>query len=133
MELILEQALFLGSQNQFWMVFKVHVIPNAPFAAPDKAFILKNIDDALWWHPSVCQRGEHPIGIHVLGPAPVNGLTFEVFGENVHGNTETVKGFSVGAGNESPIVSVQLVNLSYKGLDAGVCGGGLVDSLFYSL
>ena len=99
------------------MVLKVHVVPDSPLAAPDEALVLKDVDDGLGWHPSVCQRCQHPVGVYVLCPAPENGLALQVFRQDIHCNTQTMEGLAVCPCNEPPVVGIQLVYFGNEGLD----------------
>ena len=79
-------------QNQLGVVFKVHVVKDYPFSAPDKAFFLKYVQDFFGGNPSFAQGGQHPaVGVLFLGPAPVNLLSVQAFGLYVHGYSQTVE------------------------------------------
>ena len=64
----------------------MHIIPDCPFATPDKAFLFEYIDDYIRGHPAFGQWNEHPILIaFILFPIPVNNFVLPSARQKIDG------------------------------------------------
>lgn len=85
----------------------MHVIPDHPGSAPDKAFFLENVDYSLWWTPAFFYGCHEPVvGSKLFLPAPVDDFLVVAFWKNIHGQPNAVKGAALGISDCSPGVSV---------------------------